>query len=66
MNAARSGLRKPRLASTMPIVSTAIVPTKFCQMMCRVRLAIRDRVGETDQIVAEQHDIRALAGYIGS
>jgi hypothetical protein len=40
MNAARSGFRKPRLASTMPIVSTPIVPTKFCQMMRRVRLAI--------------------------
>ena len=27
MKAVRSGLRKPRLASTMPTVSTAIVPT---------------------------------------
>src|SRR6202030_2706781 len=46
MNAARSGFRKPRLASMMPTVSTAIVATKFCQMMRRERRVIVDAVAE--------------------
>ena len=34
--------------------------------MCRVRLAIATVSAKTDQVVAEQYDIRALACHVGS
>jgi hypothetical protein len=40
MNAASVGFNRPTAASAMPIVSTAIVPTKFHQMIRRVQRAI--------------------------
>ena len=51
MKAARSGFRKPALASATPTVSTAIVPAKFCQMMRRVCLAIARAEAELERLV---------------
>ena len=66
MKAAKSGFRKPALASATPTVSTAIVPVKFCQMMRRVLPRDCEDVDEANEVVAQQHDIGTLTRHIGA
>jgi hypothetical protein len=40
MNAVRSGFRNPKAAKPTPMLSTMIVPTKFCVILQRQRRAI--------------------------
>jgi hypothetical protein len=55
-----------RFASAMPIVSTAIVPTKFCQMMRRVRLAIATVSAKRTKSLPSSTTSALLARHIGS
>ncbi len=64
MAAATSGVRRPRPASAMPMPSTINVPAKFAKMIRCVRLAQAESLRESEEIAADQDDIRALPSDI--
>ena len=65
IKAANSGLNMPNAASPTPMLSTAKVPPKFCMMMRRQRREILISVHQAEQIIANQHDVGALACDFG-